>query len=192
MHIAIILYLYSSREETLVLDLGYPGKGEGVEDGDILGLKWNGYAVAKNKPGPEWGSNKEDVMRAVLGDGSLIDVCDFIIIIFFTWHTNIDLEQGWEIGLRGIKRGQRRLLVVPSHLSQRTQAPYPQNEGTFLYAVTLDRVKRNPNKSATSGGRREDDLTMMPLPDIGDMPEKKTRRQSTAQTPTRRQERYDR
>lgn len=86
-----------------------------------------------------------------------------------------------------MKRGQKRLLVVPAHLSQRTQAPYPQQEGTQLYAVLLDRVKRNPNKAAggSARGRNED---MMPLPDIGDVPERKTRRQSTV-TPTRKQAR---
>ena len=84
-----------------------------------------------------------------------------------------------------MKRGQKRLLVVPPHLSQRTQAPYPQQEGPQLYAVVLDRVKRNPNKS---GKAREDEMMLMPLPDIGDVPEKK-RRQSTVSTP-KKQERY--
>jgi hypothetical protein len=42
-------------------------------------LKWNGYSLAKNKPGSEWGANKEDVMRAVLGDGSLIDVRSLLV-----------------------------------------------------------------------------------------------------------------
>jgi hypothetical protein len=35
MHVAVILYLYSSREEATVLDLGIAGKGE------VIYISWN-------------------------------------------------------------------------------------------------------------------------------------------------------
>jgi hypothetical protein len=82
-----------------------------------------------------------------------------------------------------MKRGQKRIIVVPPALSSRTQAPYPQTDNASLYVVHLDRVKRNPNKSATKGREEE---SMMPLPDIGEV--KRKRQSSVAATPVRRQE----
>jgi FK506-binding protein 15 len=113
------------------LDLIVPSKGHTIEAGDLVGIRYSAWTSAQNKIGAKYESNtdKERPLRFEVGKGSVL--------------------AGLDRGVLGMKRGQRRVLVLPAGLGygDKGLAPHVTANMTLVFVVELEKMK----KSGTSG-----------------------------------------
>ncbi|XP_067417647.1 FK506-binding protein 15 isoform X2 [Emydura macquarii macquarii] len=101
------------------------GEGQGLEVGDSLEVVYTGWLFQNNGLGQVFDSNvnKNKLLRLKLGSGKVI--------------------KGWEEGMIGMKKGGRRLLVIPPALAYGSQgvASRIPPDSTLLFEVEVKRVK---------------------------------------------------
>ncbi|XP_063289078.1 FK506-binding protein 15 isoform X2 [Pelobates fuscus] len=111
-------------ESVLTQDL-LPGEGQGADVGDLLEVAYTGWLYQNQGLGQMFDSNvqKEKMLRLKLGSGKVI--------------------KGWEEGMQGMKKGGRRLLIIPPALgygSQGHPGRIPSNS-TLIFEVEVKRIK---------------------------------------------------
>ncbi|XP_048679042.2 FK506-binding protein 15 isoform X3 [Caretta caretta] len=101
------------------------GEGQGLEVGDSLEVAYSGWLFQNNGLGQVFDSNvnKDKLLRLKLGSGKVI--------------------KGWEEGMMGMKKGGRRLLIIPpawAYGSQGVASRIP-SDSTLVFEVEVKRVK---------------------------------------------------
>ncbi|XP_047656071.1 FK506-binding protein 15 isoform X2 [Tachysurus fulvidraco] len=101
------------------------GEGEGVENGDFLEVAYTGWLLQNHIIGQMFDSNlnKDKLLRMKLGAGKVI--------------------KGWEEGMLNMRKGGRRLLVIPPALaygSQGVPGRVPA-DSTLVFEAEIRRVK---------------------------------------------------
>ncbi|XP_043355073.1 FK506-binding protein 15 isoform X12 [Dermochelys coriacea] len=101
------------------------GEGQGLEVGDSLEVAYTGWLFQNNGLGQVFDSNvnKDKLLRLKLGSGKVI--------------------KGWEEGMMGMKKGGRRLLIIPpawAYGSQGVASRIP-SDSTLVFEVEVKRVK---------------------------------------------------
>ncbi|XP_053480083.1 FK506-binding protein 15 isoform X2 [Ictalurus furcatus] len=101
------------------------GEGQGVENGDFLEVAYTGWLLQNHTIGQMFDSNlnKDKLLRMKLGAGKVI--------------------KGWEEGMLNMRKGGRRLLVIPSALaygSQGVPGRVPA-DSTLVFEAEIRRVK---------------------------------------------------
>ncbi|XP_073170004.1 FK506-binding protein 15 isoform X9 [Lepidochelys kempii] len=101
------------------------GEGQGLEVGDSLEVAYTGWLFQNNGLGQVFDSNvnKDKLLRLKLGSGKVI--------------------KGWEEGMMGMKKGGRRLLIIPpawAYESQGVASRIP-SDSTLVFEVEVKRVK---------------------------------------------------
>ncbi|XP_029468503.1 FK506-binding protein 15 isoform X3 [Rhinatrema bivittatum] len=114
----------SSLDSVLYQDLVL-GEGQAVEVGDLMEVSYTGWLFQNNGLGQVFDSNinKDKLLRLKLGSGKVI--------------------KGWEEGMVGLKKGGKRLLIIPPALaygSQGVAGRIPPNS-TLVFEVEVKRVK---------------------------------------------------
>ncbi|EMP28372.1 hypothetical protein UY3_14554 [Chelonia mydas] len=101
------------------------GEGQGLEVGDSLEVAYTGWLFQNNGLGQVFDSNvnKDKLLRLKLGSGKVI--------------------KGWEEGMMGMKKGGRRLLIIPSAWAYGSQgvASRIPSDSTLVFEVEVKRVK---------------------------------------------------
>jgi FKBP-type peptidyl-prolyl cis-trans isomerase len=109
----------------IVQELVVPEKGRALTSGDTAGVKYRGWIETNGKPGDVFDSNMDNskTFRVTVGAGKVI--------------------KGWDQGLVGMKKGGRRVLVIPSHLAYGANGSPPRipPNATLIFEVELSRVK---------------------------------------------------
>ncbi|XP_077691654.1 FK506-binding protein 15 isoform X6 [Eretmochelys imbricata] len=101
------------------------GEGQGLEVGDSLEVAYTSWLFQNNGLGQVFDSNvnKDKLLRLKLGSGKVI--------------------KGWEEGMMGMKKGGRRLLIIPpawAYGSQGVASRIP-SDSTLVFEVEVKRVK---------------------------------------------------
>ncbi|MCI4381296.1 hypothetical protein PGIGA_G00249850 [Pangasianodon gigas] len=101
------------------------GEGQGVENGDSLEVAYSGWLLQNHTIGQMFDSNlnKDKLLRMKLGAGKVI--------------------KGWEEGMLNMRKGGRRLLVIPPALaygSQGVPGRVPA-DSTLVFEAEIRRVK---------------------------------------------------
>ncbi|XP_059494209.1 FK506-binding protein 15 isoform X2 [Stegostoma tigrinum] len=114
----------STLESVLIQDLA-PGEGQAVETGDSLEVSYTGWLYQNHTFGQVFDTNvnRDKLLRLKIGSGKVI--------------------KGWEIGMLGMKKNGRRLLIVPPSLAYGSQGipnRVPTN-ATLIFEVEVKRVK---------------------------------------------------
>ncbi|XP_039632093.1 FK506-binding protein 15-like isoform X2 [Polypterus senegalus] len=127
------------------------GEGPAVDNGDLLEVAYSGWLLQNNAIGQMFDSNvgKEKLLRLKLGAGKVI--------------------KGWEEGMLTMKKGGRRLLVIPPSLAYGAQG-VPSRipaDSTLVFEVELRRVKflKDGGLDRTSTGSR-DSSASSPAPSL--------------------------
>ncbi|XP_041098600.1 FK506-binding protein 15 isoform X2 [Polyodon spathula] len=101
------------------------GEGQAVERGDSLEVSYTGWLLQNHTIGQVFDSNvnKEKLLRLKLGAGKVI--------------------KGWEEGMVGMRKGGRRLLVVPPSLAYGAQGVSNciPGDSTLIFEAEIRRVK---------------------------------------------------
>jgi len=135
-----------------MLDLLVPVKGHTIEAGDLVGIKYSAWTSAQSKIGAKFESNtdKERPLRFEVGKGSVL--------------------AGLDRGVLGMKRGQRRVLVMPASLGygDKGLAPHVTANMTLVFAVELEKMKKAGTSSTASETRVESSASedQAPLPTL--------------------------
>ncbi|XP_071981439.1 FK506-binding protein 15 isoform X2 [Engystomops pustulosus] len=108
-----------------------PGEGPAADVGDLMEVAYTGWLLQNHGFGQMFDSNvqKEKLLRLKLGSGKVI--------------------KGWEDGMLGMKKGGRRLLVIPPVLAygpQGLSGRIPSN-ATLLFEVEVKRMKQKEQGS---------------------------------------------
>uniref|UniRef100_A0A8C5TZ68 peptidylprolyl isomerase n=1 Tax=Malurus cyaneus samueli TaxID=2593467 RepID=A0A8C5TZ68_9PASS len=111
------------------------GEGQGVEGGDSLEVAYTGWLFQNNGLGQVFDSNvnKDKLLRLKLGSGKVI--------------------KGWEEGMLGMKKGGRRLLIIPpawAYGAQGVTGRVPP-DSTLVFEVEVKRVKLAKECSGSDG-----------------------------------------
>ncbi|XP_048469305.1 FK506-binding protein 15 [Rhincodon typus] len=114
----------STLESVLIQDLA-PGEGQAVETGDSLEVSYTGWLYQNHTFGQVFDTNvnRDKLLRLKIGSGKVI--------------------KGWEVGMLGMKKNGRRLLIVPPSLAYGSQGipnRVPTN-ATLIFEVEVKRVK---------------------------------------------------
>lgn len=122
----------SSLDSVIIQDL-VQGDGGSLEMGDSAEVKYSGWLFTDHKLGQMFDSNvnSDKQLRFKLGKGKVI--------------------KGWETGIVGMKKGGRRLLVVPPSLAYAEQGmgdKIPPNS-TLIFEIEMSRVKLAHGESTT-------------------------------------------
>ncbi|KAM8934350.1 LOW QUALITY PROTEIN: FK506-binding protein 15 [Pelodytes ibericus] len=101
------------------------GDGQGADVGDLLEVAYTGWLFHNQVLGQMFDSNvqKDKMLRLKLGSGKVI--------------------KGWEEGMLGMKKGGKRLLIIPPSLgygSQEVTGRIPPNS-TLVFEVEVKRMK---------------------------------------------------
>uniref|UniRef100_K1QL88 peptidylprolyl isomerase n=1 Tax=Magallana gigas TaxID=29159 RepID=K1QL88_MAGGI len=101
------------------------GDGVAVDTGDMVEVKYTGWLLTNNTQGQEFDSNvkADKLFRFKIGGGKVI--------------------KAWDQGVIGMKKGSKRLLVVPPSLgygSQGAGSKIPPNS-TLIFEIEIVRVK---------------------------------------------------
>ncbi|XP_058861417.1 FK506-binding protein 15-like isoform X2 [Acipenser ruthenus] len=127
------------------------GEGQAVESGDSLEVSYTGWLLQNHTIGQMFDSNvnKEKLLRLKLGAGKVI--------------------KGWEEGMVGMRKGGRRLLVVPPSLAYGAQGISNRIPGdsTLIFEAEIRRVKfvKDAGLDRLSLGSR-DSAASSPAPSI--------------------------
>ncbi|KAH3732699.1 FK506-binding protein 15 [Pelomyxa schiedti] len=135
-----------------------PGKGKGLKTGDLLGIKYTGWIL--NPDGRlgelvETNTDQDTVYKVDLGS-----------------DTNLP---GWNEGLIDVKRGTKRVLVMPSSLAlgKAGKGKIPPN-ANLVYEVEVLRVKRTSREIDpifTPLSTMPDDIAVAPVTSMSSTPE---------------------
>ncbi|KAM4019446.1 FK506-binding protein 15 [Anomaloglossus baeobatrachus] len=103
-----------------------PGDGQAADTGDLMEVAYTGWLLQDHGIGQMFDSNvqKDKLLRLKLGSGKVI--------------------KGWEEGMLGMKKGGRRILVIPPALgygSQGLVGRIPSN-ATLVFEVEVKRMKQ--------------------------------------------------
>ncbi|XP_060697262.1 FK506-binding protein 15 isoform X1 [Hemiscyllium ocellatum] len=137
-------------ESVLIQDLA-PGEGQAVETGDSLEVSYTGWLYQNHTFGQVFDTNvnRDKLLRLKIGSGKVI--------------------KGWEVGMLGMKKNGRRLLIVPPGLAYGSQGipnRVPAN-ATLIFEVEVKRVKfakeSGSDKLSTSS---HESATSSPAPSI--------------------------
>ncbi|XP_076127269.1 FK506-binding protein 15 isoform X2 [Alosa pseudoharengus] len=127
------------------------GEGQAVENGDSLEVAYTGWLLQNHTTGAVFDSNlnKDKLLRLKLGAGKVI--------------------KGWEEGMAGMKKGGRRLLVVPPNQAYGAQGVpnrVPANS-TLIFETEIRRVKfaKDGGSERVSIGSR-DSAAPSPAPSV--------------------------
>ncbi|XP_023696497.2 FK506-binding protein 15 isoform X2 [Paramormyrops kingsleyae] len=127
------------------------GEGQRVEVGDTLEVAYTGWLLQNHAVGQMFDSNlnKDKLLRLKLGAGKVI--------------------KGWEEGMLGMRKGGRRLLVVPpgqAYGSQGVPSRIPANS-TLIFETEIRRVKfaKDAGLDRVSTGSR-DSAAPSPAPSV--------------------------
>ncbi|KAG7480512.1 hypothetical protein MATL_G00056910 [Megalops atlanticus] len=127
------------------------GEGQAVENGDTLEVAYTGWLLLNHTIGQMFDSNlnKEKLLRVRLGAGKVI--------------------KGWEEGMQGMKKGGRRLLMVPPNLAYGSQGVPNRvpSDSTLIFETEIRRVKfaKDSGSDRISGGSR-DSAASSPAPSV--------------------------
>ncbi|XP_036382664.1 FK506-binding protein 15-like isoform X2 [Megalops cyprinoides] len=127
------------------------GEGQAVENGDTLEVAYTGWLLHNHSIGQMFDSNlnKEKLLRVKLGAGKVI--------------------KGWEEGMQGMKKGGRRLLMVPPNLGYGSQGVPNRvpSDSTLIFETEIRRVKfaKDSGSDRISGGSR-DSAASSPAPSV--------------------------
>ncbi|XP_051893390.1 FK506-binding protein 15 isoform X2 [Pristis pectinata] len=144
----------SSLESVLIQDL-IPGDGQAVETGDSLEVSYTGWLYQNNTFGQVFDTNvnKDKLLRLKLGSGKVI--------------------KGWEIGMLGMKKSAKRLLIIPPNQAYGSQG-MPNRvppDSTLIFEVEVKRVKfaKESGFDRQSIGSR-DSVASSPAPSVESLP----------------------
>ncbi|XP_069842296.1 FK506-binding protein 15 isoform X2 [Dendropsophus ebraccatus] len=103
-----------------------PGEGQAADVGDLMEVAYTGWLFQNQGIGQVFDSNvqKDKLLRLKLGSGKVI--------------------KGWEEGMTGMRKGGRRLLMIPPALaygSQGLTGRIPSN-ATLIFEVEVKRMKQ--------------------------------------------------
>ncbi|XP_044515634.1 FK506-binding protein 15 [Gracilinanus agilis] len=114
----------SSLEAVLIQDLSI-GEGPSVETGDSLEVAYTGWLFQNHGLGQVFDSsvNKDKLLRLKLGSGKVI--------------------KGWENGMLGMKKGGKRLLIIPPAYAYGSEgiSGHIPSDSTLVFEVEVKRVK---------------------------------------------------
>ncbi|XP_016278346.1 FK506-binding protein 15 isoform X3 [Monodelphis domestica] len=114
----------SSLEAVLIQDLSI-GEGPSVETGDSLEVAYTGWLFQNHGLGQVFDSsvNKDKLLRLKLGSGKVI--------------------KGWEDGMLGMKKGGKRLLIIPPAYAYGSEgiSGHIPSDSTLVFEVEVKRVK---------------------------------------------------
>ncbi|XP_069465910.1 FK506-binding protein 15 isoform X2 [Ambystoma mexicanum] len=115
---------FPSLESVLCQDLIF-GEGQASETGDSMEVAYTGWLLQNNEIGQVFDSNlgKDKLLRLKLGSGKVI--------------------KGWEDGMVGMRKGGRRLLIIPPALAYGSSgvAGRIPPDSTLVFEVEIKRVK---------------------------------------------------
>ncbi|XP_062399167.1 FK506-binding protein 15 isoform X2 [Sardina pilchardus] len=127
------------------------GEGQAVENGDSLEVAYTGWLLQNHTTGAVFDSNlnKDKLLRLKLGAGKVI--------------------KGWDEGMAGMKKGGRRLLVVPPNQAYGAQG-VPNRvppDSTLIFETEIRRVKfaKDGGSERVSIGSR-DSAAPSPAPSV--------------------------
>ncbi|XP_075761334.1 FK506-binding protein 15 isoform X2 [Pelodiscus sinensis] len=137
-----------SLDSVLYQDL-IAGEGQGLEVGDSLEVAYTGWLFQNNGLGQVFDSNinKDKLLRLKLGSGKVI--------------------KSWEEGMIGMKKGGKRLLIIPpawAYGSQGVASRIPP-DSTLIFEVEVKRVKlvKESGSDGQSIGSRDSSVSS-PVP----------------------------
>uniref|UniRef100_A0A8C1U7P8 peptidylprolyl isomerase n=1 Tax=Cyprinus carpio TaxID=7962 RepID=A0A8C1U7P8_CYPCA len=111
-------------DSVLIQDLVL-GEGQAVENGDSLEVAYSGWLLQNNTIGQMFDSNlnKDKLLRLKLGAGKVI--------------------KGWEEGMLNMRKGGKRLMVIPPSLAYGSQgvASRIPPDSTLVFEAEIRRVK---------------------------------------------------
>ncbi|XP_016375894.1 FK506-binding protein 15-like isoform X2 [Sinocyclocheilus rhinocerous] len=114
----------SALDSVLIQDLVL-GEGQSVENGDSLEVAYSGWLLQNNTIGQMFDSNlnKDKLLRLKLGAGKVI--------------------KGWEDGMLNMRKGGKRLMVIPPSLAYGSQgvANHVPPDSTLVFEAEIRRVK---------------------------------------------------
>uniref|UniRef100_A0A671KBX7 peptidylprolyl isomerase n=1 Tax=Sinocyclocheilus anshuiensis TaxID=1608454 RepID=A0A671KBX7_9TELE len=114
----------SALDSVLIQDLVL-GEGQSVENGDSLEVAYSGWLLQNNTIGQVFDSNlnKDKLLRLKLGAGKVI--------------------KGWEDGMLNMRKGGKRLMVIPPSLAYGSQgvANHVPPDSTLVFEAEIRRVK---------------------------------------------------
>ncbi|XP_078082802.1 FK506-binding protein 15-like [Mustelus asterias] len=140
----------STLESVLIQDL-IPGEGQAVETGDSLEVSYTGWLYQNHAFGQVFDTNvnRDKLLRLKIGSGKVI--------------------KGWEVGMLGMKKNVKRLMIVPPSLAYGSQgiANRVPPDATLIFEVEVKRVKfakeSGFDKQSTSS---HDSVASSPAPSI--------------------------
>uniref|UniRef100_A0A8C2CBB3 peptidylprolyl isomerase n=1 Tax=Cyprinus carpio TaxID=7962 RepID=A0A8C2CBB3_CYPCA len=119
-----ICSLSGALDSVLIQDLVL-GEGQAVENGDSLEVAYTGWLLQNNTIGQMFDSNlnKDKLLRLKLGAGKVI--------------------KGWEEGMLNMRKGGKRLMVIPPSLAYGSQgvASRIPPDSTLVFEAEIRRVK---------------------------------------------------
>ncbi|CAJ1068697.1 FK506-binding protein 15 isoform X3 [Xyrichtys novacula] len=143
-----------SLDIVVVQDLSL-GEGQAVENGDSLEVVYTGWLLQNHSVGQMFDSNqnKDKLLRLKVGAGKVI--------------------KGWEEGMLGMKKGGRRLIIIPPNLAYGSKGVpnrVPANS-TLIFEAEPRRVKfaRDSNSDRASASSRDSaapSLAPSPAPSV--------------------------
>ncbi|XP_072344277.1 FK506-binding protein 15 isoform X2 [Scyliorhinus torazame] len=140
----------STLESVLIQDL-IPGEGQAIETGDSLEVSYTGWLYQNHTFGQVFDTNvnRDKLLRLKMGSGKVI--------------------KGWEVGMLGMKKNGKRLLIIPSSLAYGSQG-IPNRvppDATLVFEVEVKRAKfakeSGFDKQSTSS---HDSVASSPAPSI--------------------------
>lgn len=167
------LSCYNVKPGSLMLqDLNFVD-GQEVQKGDTVEMKYTGWLHAGNSFGKIFDSNEgtEKLFKFKIGKGKVI--------------------KGWDTGIVGMKKGSKRLLVIPPELAYAAKGAgerVPPNS-TLIFQVQLTRVKfTNPQPDSDSVSMMSVDISSSTLSEQSKQPPPPT---SSTSTPTKEEQETD-
>ncbi|KAM9744696.1 FK506-binding protein 15 isoform 1-T1 [Menidia menidia] len=127
------------------------GEGQAVETGDSLEVVYTGWLLQNHAIGQIFDSNqnKDKLLRLKIGAGKVI--------------------KGWEEGMLGMKKGGRRLIIIPPSLaygSKEIPNQVPANS-TLIFEAELRRVKYSKDSgSDQASASSRDSAAPSPAPSV--------------------------
>uniref|UniRef100_A0A671TDG3 peptidylprolyl isomerase n=1 Tax=Sinocyclocheilus anshuiensis TaxID=1608454 RepID=A0A671TDG3_9TELE len=119
-------------DSVLIQDLVL-GEGQAVENGDSLEVAYTGWLLQNNTIGQMFDSNlnKDKLLRLKLGAGKVI--------------------KGWEEGMLNMRKGGKRLMVIPPSLAYGSQgvANRVPPDSTLVFEAEIRRVRHSHIQSFT-------------------------------------------
>ncbi|XP_041049058.1 FK506-binding protein 15-like isoform X2 [Carcharodon carcharias] len=140
----------SMLESVLIQDLA-PGDGQAVETGDSLEVSYTGWLYQNHAFGQVFDTNvnRDKLLRLKIGSGKVI--------------------KGWEVGMLGMKKNGKRLLIIPPSLAYGTQG-IPNRippDATLVFEVEVKRVKFSKESGFDKQSTRShDSAASSPAPSI--------------------------